>query len=270
LPPGIFGHLPDEKGYNPIVYEVKNHKVKRKSINQAKELLTQAGFKGGINPKTNQPLTLYLDATMSSGPDSQAMYAWVRKQFKKIGLELVVRATQYNRFQEKMRTGNAQIFSWGWNADYPDPENFLFLLYGPNGKTKFGGENAVNYANVKYDELFDKMKGMPNGQERQAVIDEMLEIVRDDSPWVWGFHPKMYALSHSWMTPQKPNAMSRNTLKYVNLDPVMRADKRSGWNRPIFWPIILLIVVFILLCIPAWLKYRHKILTPTPLQQRED
>jgi oligopeptide transport system substrate-binding protein len=55
----------------------------------------------------------------------------------------VIRVTDYNRFQEKVREGTAQIFSWGWNADYPDPENFLFLLYGPNGKSKLRRRERV-------------------------------------------------------------------------------------------------------------------------------
>ena len=68
-----------------------------------------------------------------------------------MGIELIVRATDYNRFQEKIRKGTAQIFSWGWNADYPDPENFLFLLYGPNSKVETQGENATNYQNPEFD-----------------------------------------------------------------------------------------------------------------------
>ncbi len=52
-----------------------------------------------------------------------------------------------------MLKGTAQIFQWGWNADYPDPENFLFLLYGPNGKVGQNGENAANYDNPEFDRL---------------------------------------------------------------------------------------------------------------------
>ncbi len=269
LPPGIFGFKASLEGANPIVYDRKNGKLKRKSLADAKALLHQAGYEGGIDPKTGSALTLYLDATMSSGPDSQAIYAWVRKQFKKLGIELVVRATQYNRFQDKIKSGNAQIFSWGWNADYPDPENFLFLLYGPNSKVGHGGENASNYQNSKFDTLFETMKSMPNGESRQAVIDQMIAMLQEDAPWVWGYHPKMYALSHGWMAPSKPNAMSRNTLKYVSLDSKLRASLRQSWNQPIFWPVFLMVLLGIILCIPAWLKYRHKILTKPALRHKD-
>ena len=269
IPPGIFGYLPGEPGMNPEVYHMKDHHLERRPLEDAQKLLREAGYPKGINPKTQKPLILYLDATMGGGPDSQALYAWMRKQFEKLGIDLVVRATQYNRFQEKMRTGNAQIFSWGWNADYPDPENFLFLLYGPNSKVKHGGENAVNYENKTYDALFDKMKNTPNGEERQALIQQMLHIIQEDAPWAFGYHPKMYALSHGWVYPQKTSAMSRNTIKYMKVDPKLRAEKRKEWNKPIFWPVSLLVLLGFGICIPAWMKYRFKIHTPPQLKEKE-
>lgn len=71
-------------------------------------------------------------------PGARSQFDWLQRQFGKLGIQLEVRSTDYNRFQDKMRRGVAQIFMWGWNADYPDAENFLFLLYGPNGKAKEG------------------------------------------------------------------------------------------------------------------------------------
>lgn len=260
LPPGIFGY--HDGAYNPIIYETtqahSSTMVSRKSLDSAKTLLAEAGYPGGIDPKTEQPLVLYLDAIVGGGPDTHALYAWIRKQFKKLGIELVVRATQYNRFQDKMRSGDAQIFSWGWNADYPDPENFLFLLYGPNGKVKFGGENAANYDNPKFNQLFEQVKSMPNTKERSVLLDEMLTLLQEDAPWIWGYHPKLYSLSHEWIGPFKPNAMSRNTLKYVSLDSHLRAEKRVAWNQPIFWPLWILVGLVILLMIPAIIHYWHK------------
>ena len=131
LPPGIFGHraVTTAEGINSYVYQWENSTAVRRSITEAKALLEQAGYKDGRDQQTGQPLILYLD-TPASDPGSKAMFDWFRKQFAKLKINLVVRSTDYNRFQEKMRNGTAQIFMWGWNADYPDPENFLFLLYG--------------------------------------------------------------------------------------------------------------------------------------------
>lgn len=243
LPEGIFGFV---------------SKKESKTLEQAKILLSQAGYANGIDPKTKAPLILYLDATMGGGPDSNAIFAWTRKQFKKLNIELVVRATQYNRFQEKMRTGNAQIFSWGWSADYPDPENFLFLLYGPNGKVKYQGENAVNYKNVQYDQLFEKMKILPNGPQRQEIINQMIEIVRQDTPWVWGYNPFLYTLSHQWMSPTKANAFAHNTLQYIKIDTPLRSKQRQIWNQPIIWPLIVFGLFCILLCAPAMIAYKRR------------
>ena len=200
---------------------------------------------------------LYYEA-IASGPGSKSILNWYRKQFEKLGIQLVIRTTDYNRFQEKVRKGTAQIFGWGWNADYPDPENFLFLLYGPNAKVVSQGENAVNYQNPLFDELFVKMRAMPNGPERQAVIDEMLELLRKDSPWIWGFHPKAYSLYHSWYGNAKPNLMARNTLKYKTIDAAKRDTMRDAWNRPIVWPVILLMVVLVVSAVPAYLTYRRQ------------
>ncbi|MGZ8187022.1 MAG: ABC transporter substrate-binding protein, partial [Methylobacter sp.] len=144
VPPGIFGYAEDKSGINPYTHDLVNGKAQRKKIATAQQLMTEAGYPNGIDPRTKEALILYFDTTSVSIDDRPSMN-WYRKQFEKLGIKLVIRATDYNRFQQKMRTGNAQLFVWGWNADYPDPENFFFLLYGPNSKGKHGGENAGNY-----------------------------------------------------------------------------------------------------------------------------
>jgi len=173
-----------------------------------------------------------------------------------------VRGTDYNRFQDKMRKGNAQLFEWGWNADYPDPENFFFLLYGPNKKVASGGENAANYDNPEFNRLFERMKDMDNGPQRQQVIDEMLGIVRRDAPWIFAYYPKSFGLTHGWVYNVKPNLMANNTLKYRRIDPALRAARRAEWNRPVLWPIGLLIgglVVVIAPAVLAWRRHERKV-----------
>jgi oligopeptide transport system substrate-binding protein len=254
LAPGIFGYRHGREGTNGYVYEWVNGRPVRKSIEVARKLMAEAGYLNGIDVETGLPLVLYFD-TVGTGPDAKARLNWMRKQFNKLGIQLVIRNTDYNRFQEKMSQGTAQIYQWGWNADYPDPENFLFLLYGPNGKVKAGGENVSNYENPEYDHLFERMKTMDDGAERQAIIDRMVDILRREAPWLFGFHPKAYTLYHAWYHNVKPNLMANNTLKYHRLEPALRRKSRMQWNQPVHWPLALMVGVTLLILIPAVVGY---------------
>jgi ABC-type transport system substrate-binding protein len=256
IPPGIFGHREGEAGINPYVFDWRDGRAVRKPLTAAKALLSEAGYPDGRDPETGRPLTIYYEA-MDAGADGKARLNWMRKQFAKLGIELVVRATDYNRFQEKMREGTGQVFMWGWNADYPDPENFFFLLYGPNRKVD-GGENAANYRNPEFDQLFERMKNMDDGPERQAVIDRMTEIVRHDAPWSFGFYPKAFSLHHQWLNNVKPNLMANNILKYRRLDPEVREQLRAQWNPPVLWPMGALVLILVLGAIPALMVARRR------------
>ena len=226
--------------------------ARRKPAAEAKRLLAEAGYPNGVDTRTGQPLVIHLDTT-SAGVGSKSRLDWLRKQFDKLGIQLDVRSTDYNRFQDKIRRGDTQLFYFGWNADYPDPENFFFLLHGPQGKVQHGGENAANYSNPEYDRLFEQMKNMENGPARQAIIDRMLEILRRDSPWLWGFHPKNYVLQHGWLHNIKPNIMANNRLKYWRVDAARRDEARRLWNRPVLWPLWLAAA---LLAISGWWLWR--------------
>jgi oligopeptide transport system substrate-binding protein len=257
IPPGLFGYVDGVAGLNPYVYENRAGRIQRRSIETARRLLAEAGYPNGRDAKTGAPLVLYFD-TMASGPDAKSRLDWMKKQLDKLNVQLVVRGTDYNRFQDKIRKGNAQLFEWGWNADYPDPENFFFLLYGPHKKVASGGENAANYDNPEFNRLFERMKDMDNGPERKQVIDAMLEIVRRDAPWIFAYYPKSFGLTHGWVHNVKPNLMANNTLKYRRVDPGLRATRRAEWNRPVLWPIALLAGLLVAVIAPAVIAWRRR------------
>jgi ABC-type transport system substrate-binding protein len=257
IPPGIFGYREGKAGINPYVYDWVNGAPRRKSVEEAKKLLAEAGYPNGRDDKTGQPLLVNLD-TARTGPDAKALLDWYSSQLMKIGVQLAIRGTDWNRFQDKIRKGNVQLYFLGWNADYPDPENFLFLLHGPQGKVKTAGENASNYVNAEFDRLFERMKSMANGPERQAIIDRMVEVARRDAPWVWSFFPKEYGLSHAWVYNRKPHAIANNGLKYQRIDPVLREKMRRQWNQPVVWPVFALVAAVGISLVPAVRTYRRR------------
>ncbi len=201
IPPGIFGAREGRQGLNPVVYEWRGGEADgrpvRRGLDDARRLLAEAGWPNGRHAQTGEPLVINLDTT-PGGLGDKARSDWLAKRFRELGVQFVVRLTDFNRFQDKIRQGSAQLFFFGWNADYPDPENLLFLLHGPQGKVKFNGQNAANYENPEYDALFEKMKAMPDGPARQEIIDRMVAILQQEAPWIFAFHPKAY-FAAAWL-----------------------------------------------------------------------
>ncbi len=261
LPPSMFGYREDgPSAFNPVVYRKgPDGKLVRRPIDDAKKLLAEAGYPDGRDAKTGQPLVLNFDY-QNSAAGAKALLDWYTKQFAKIGVQLEVRATDYNRFQDKMNKGTIQIFFWGWLADYPDAENFLFMLYGPNSKalTNGNGENGTNYSSPEFDKAFERMKFLEDGPEKQVLIDQMIEITQKDAIWSFGYFPTSAAAYHQWINNGKPTQIVRNHIGYLRLDPQLRAKKIAEWNRPVWWPMPLIVLFLILAIVPAWLAWRRR------------
>ncbi|MBP5998629.1 MAG: ABC transporter substrate-binding protein [Azonexus sp.] len=257
LPPGIFGYEGGEEGMNNVVYDWVDGKRLRKPVEVARRLMSEAGYPNGRDEKSGEPLVVNLDTT-GGGMGEKSRLDWLTRQFAKIDVQLVIRSTDFNRFQDKLRKGNVQLYYLGWNADYPDPENFFFLLDGNESKVAKGGENASNYASPEFDRLFARMKNMDNTPERLQIVRQMNRILHHDAPWNFGLHPKSYTLGHRWLKNRKPNDVGNNILKYQRIDAVDRARARREWNRPVLWPLGLGLAVIVLAIIPAVVGYRRR------------
>ncbi len=246
LPPGIFGY--DE------AYENPNRRI---DLERARQLMEEAGYPNGIDPKTQRPLRLTFDT-----PDTQAQarlrFEFFTRSWRQIGIDVEISATNYNQFQEKVRNGSYQIFMWGWVADYPDPENFLFLLWSEMARSKSGGPNTANFSDTRFDELYLSMKGRENGPQRLAEIREMLKILERQRPWIELFHPEDYALYHGWLTNVKPFGMSFSTTKYRDLDATKRASLRADWNEPVLWPLYAVTLLSLAVLVPGIITFMRE------------
>lgn len=248
VPNGVFGSRHGTvEGMNPVTHKLVDGKIVRRSIDEAKRLLAEAGYPDGRDSVTGRPLVLNYDYQRTVTPELKAELDWMVKQFAKLNVQLEIRATDYNQFQEKVLQGKHQIFWWGWLADYPDAENFLFLLYGPNSKSKFQGENTANWENAEYDKLFKRLQLLDDGPEKQKVIDRMVRIAQEDAIWAWGYFPYAGSAFQPWVHNGKPTVVVNDRAMYYRVDPALRAKKQAEWNKPVWWPLVALSVLAVVL-----------------------
>jgi oligopeptide transport system substrate-binding protein len=243
LPPGIFGYSADYK-----------NAFRQPDVARARQLLSEAGYKNGIDTATRQPLKLNFD-TGNTSADALLQYEFFVAAWRELGLDVEIKATTYNQFQQKVRQGAYQIFTWGWIADFPDPENFLFLLECENARSKSQGPNTANFCNADYDKLYRSMKNLPNDAQRAEQIRQMLAILEQERPWIELHHREDFTLRHAWLANAKPMGISYPVYKYNDVSPQMRARLQAEWNTPLRWPLYLLGLAIVALTVPAVRTY---------------
>jgi oligopeptide transport system substrate-binding protein len=246
LPPGVFGYDPAFR--NPY----KTH-----DIAKAKELLAKAGYPDGIDTKTGKQL----DLTFDIGSDStraREEAAFDMRCFEQLGIRMKLQVNTFSQYLERTQKGTYQVTSSGWAADYPDPENFLQLLYGPNAPPN---PNHSAFSNPEYDRLYEQMKTMEDSPEREAIIHRMAAIAVEECPWIFSFHTPSYVLRHSWYKNGKTHSISGNYAKYLRIDPEARRAYRKVEDRPnyriLVYPIALLIILSVPVVIITYVRRRR-------------
>jgi ABC-type transport system substrate-binding protein len=179
------------------------------NVEKAKELLAKAGYPGG----KGLPVIKYDLRGPSTSARQQAEY--FKKALAEIGVNIDIVVNTFPAYLEKEKNGNLQFFMGGWNADFPDAENFLFLL---SSKNVAPGPNASNYVNPAYDKIYEQVAKMPASKARNALIKKAEEIVFNDGVWSMLFYPVRFSIYHTWLKNFRPNAQILNDVKYYDVD----------------------------------------------------
>lgn len=221
LPKGMFGYdrQPDSPytAYNP---------------QRARQLLAEAGYPEGRMPDGTRLRIVY--DLQSNAPILTQMARSLVNDLAAIGIEVEVRANTWAEYLRRTREGRFQLADSGWNLDYPDPENFLQLLYGPNRTPK---SNHANYWNAEYDALYERMRNMPDTPERLDIIERMVAIVQEDCPWIFDYSRVSFILVPPWRLNFKPHNISGGYARYADIDVELRNRLRAEWNRPRYAPL---------------------------------
>jgi ABC-type transport system substrate-binding protein len=208
-------------GLFPPVFEgVYNEDLKsphtKYDPDRARELLKRAReVHGGELPT----LELYMPGT---DPTSRQHGTFLSRAWENIGLDVRTEHMDWPTFQRTVDNKSAQIFQMGWLADFPDPENFLMLYYGPN---EAPGPNHTNYKNEEFDKLYRRMKSMPKGPERVELAQRMEQMVVEDMPNAFINHRIGFALRYDWLKNYKLPVWASGTYKYQKIDTELRRER---------------------------------------------
>jgi oligopeptide transport system substrate-binding protein len=187
---------------------VKGLPERETNLEKAREMLERAGYPDG---KGLPQLTF--DVEGSSRQRQAGEY--FKNQMAQIGIDVHVVANSRPELMEKKRKAQLQVHMDGWIADYPDAENFMQLLYGPN---KPPGPNNSSYNNAKFNSLYEEMSGMAPSPRRQKLIDKMTEIFLQEAPWIPNWRATLYYLNQAWLKDYIYSDFSYNNYKYYRLD----------------------------------------------------
>jgi peptide/nickel transport system substrate-binding protein/oligopeptide transport system substrate-binding protein len=177
LPPGMMGHNRDLQGY-------PYNKA------QARRLLAEAGHEGG---KNLPPLTLHYN----TGLVNRKIAEFVQGMLREIGVTVELREMDWPAYLNLLDRGDVQLFRLGWLADYPDPENFLTVLFHSRNRGSKG--NLSRYANPRVDALLDRADAGLDPHERTRLYREAERIVVDDAPWIFLHYYSTDVLIQPWV-----------------------------------------------------------------------
>ncbi|MCS7206854.1 MAG: peptide ABC transporter substrate-binding protein [Dehalococcoidia bacterium] len=162
LPPGF-------PGYNPAIQD----KGLKHNPELAKRLLAESKYAGRL-PR----IVMTVPGTGgSAGLDLEV----IMDQWKQVlGVEVEVQQVEWATFLQELNRGTFQAFAGlGWIADYPDPQNFLDVLFHSKSP-----QNHTYYANPEVDRLLEQARVEKDWNTRVELYNKAEEIIVREAAWV--------------------------------------------------------------------------------------
>jgi ABC-type transport system substrate-binding protein len=206
VPPGVVG-------YDPAFRTGPQHDVAK-----AKALLDMFGYidrdNDGIREQPDgKALVIRYKYNAGSQEQRQLAELWV-KSLANVGLRMETQPVMFADLLKDKKVANYMIASSAWIADYPDAQNFLQLLYGPNS----GQSNESEFKLPEYDRLYEKSLTIPDSPERNEIYRELNRLLLAYAPWRLGVHRIFNHLQYPWVKAYKKHPILYTNFKYLDLD----------------------------------------------------
>ena len=163
LPPGFPGFNSSVSGYEFDPEE-------------AKRLLLASKY--GDDLENMPPITITTPGSFGANV-SLDMEVILAMWEKNLGIKTEFQQTEFATFLKDLHKGRFQMFDIGWIADYPDPENFLDILFDSDSSN-----NHTNYNNPDVDALLEQARIERDETMRFSIYNEVEQTILDDAPWI--------------------------------------------------------------------------------------
>jgi len=197
LPPGFPGYNTDLKGlgYDPDL---------------AKWLLDESAY---ADPETRPRIVITVPGTGGTiGLDLEVIIEMWKQS---LGVEVEIQQVEWATYLDDLNEGKLQAYAGlGWEADYPDPQDFLDVLFHSESSLNHGG-----YSNPEVDVMIEEARTEADPVRRVSLYHEVEQMIVDDAAWVplW-YTGEQYALIKPNVTGYKLTPMIVPKLREISIE----------------------------------------------------
>jgi len=160
LPPGMPGFRADVSPF-------------RFDLDAARRELSASRYGGA---EALPPVTLHVSGEGGGAPVMEAVADFLHES---IGMSIVIEQSPWQDFQRELEAGVYPVFVLGWAADYPDPQDFLDLLFHSRSPL-----NHTGYGDAEVDRLLEAARLERDDDARLALYADAERRILDDAPWL--------------------------------------------------------------------------------------
>jgi oligopeptide transport system substrate-binding protein len=199
-PPGLPGYNADLTGlpYDPA---------------RARQLLAESKYGG----QRDLPPIVFTGSGLGSDA-SASISAMAQMWQQNLGITITVENLESNYYYDELNAGrHGQIFTQGWCADYPDPENFADALFHSGAQ-----QNLGNYSNPELDALLEQARVEQDVSRRIQLYQQAEQIIVNDAPVLFTVHSMSYVLVKPYIQGYVLTPVDIALERYLWIDPSKR------------------------------------------------